>query len=143
MMALPLAVSILRKKRDEIRDTIAAYEARLAQAQADLGSVIAALRLFEVTDTNEDMPRYADISRVFKRGDILVLCLAILKEESPLDTRQITERIMKAKGFDARDTVFAQALAHRVVDTLRYRALRWGDIDHSQKRRGVCLWALL
>ena len=40
-MALPLSVSMLRRQRDEIRDSIAAYEARLAQAQADLAHVLA------------------------------------------------------------------------------------------------------
>lgn len=41
-MAEPLAITILRKKRDRIRDTIAKYEARLKEAQADLAHVIAA-----------------------------------------------------------------------------------------------------
>ena len=55
-MGTPLGVLMLRKKSDKIRDTIAAYEARLNQAQADLAHVNAALRLFEASGEPEDFP---------------------------------------------------------------------------------------
>jgi hypothetical protein len=141
-MALPLSISMLRTKRNDIRDTIAAYEARLKQAQADLAHVERTLRLFDASDDPYNLPKYVDLNCIFKRGDILPLCLSILKEESPLDTRQITERIMAAKGLDTRDKVLVQAISMRVVDTLRFRARRRADIASTEKRRGVCLWRL-
>jgi hypothetical protein len=139
-MSLPLSVSMLRTKRNEIRDTIAAYEAKLSQAQADLAHVERTLRLFDASDDPYNLPKYVDLSRIFRRGDILPLCLSILAQESPLDTRQITERIMKGKGLDTRDKVLVQAISMRVVDTLRFRARRRADITSTEKRRGVCLW---
>ena len=51
-MALPLSVSMLRRKRDDIRDAIVSYEIKLKQAQADLAHVLAALRLAGVPKTS-------------------------------------------------------------------------------------------
>jgi hypothetical protein len=62
-MADPLSISILRRKRDDIKGAIAAYEARLAQAQADLAHVNAALRLFEATGNPVDFPAYVSVFR--------------------------------------------------------------------------------
>ncbi len=56
-MGEPLAVLMLRTKRDKIKDTIAAYEKKLREAQADLAHVNATLRLFAATGEPEDFPR--------------------------------------------------------------------------------------
>ncbi len=140
-MALPLSISILRRKRDRIRDVIAAYEARLREAQADLAHVSATLRLFEVTGSPEDFPAYIDLNQVFRRGETTNLCLAALRLEGPLDTRQLTAQVMRAKGLDTGDKVLFQTIALRVVQTLRVRAKR-GQIDGSERRKGVCVWRL-
>jgi hypothetical protein len=141
-MALPLSVSILRRKRDEIRDTVAAYETKLRQAQADLAHVLAALRLFEASGEPADYPPYMDLNRVLRRGETTTLCFAALAAEGPLDTRQLTERVMRAKGLDFGDKVLAQAISLRVVQTLRVRAIRKGDVCGTARRRGVCVWRL-
>jgi hypothetical protein len=140
-MALPLSVSMLRKKRDQIRDAIAGYEAALREAQADLAHVLATLRLFEASGEPADFPPYVDLNRVFRRGETTTLCIAALEAEGPLDTRQLTARVMKAKGLDYGDKVLSQAIALRVVQTLRARAKR-RQIDGSIRRRGVCVWCL-
>ena len=59
-MALPLSVSMLRTKRNQIRDTIAAYEAKLREAQADLAHVLATLRLILVADADESFLQQSD-----------------------------------------------------------------------------------
>jgi hypothetical protein len=140
-MATPLGVSMLTKKRDKIRDIIAMYEAKLNQAQADLAHVNAALRLFAATGEPEDFPPYVDLNRVFRRGETTQFCLKTLREEGPLDTRQLTVRLMKAKGLDAGDKVLCQTIALRVVQTLRVRARR-KLIDGSERRKGVCVWRM-
>jgi F0F1-type ATP synthase membrane subunit b/b' len=43
-MAEPLSVTMLRNRRDRIRDAIAGYEKALGQAQADLAHVTAIRR---------------------------------------------------------------------------------------------------
>jgi hypothetical protein len=140
-MATPLGVSTLTKKRDKIRDIIAMYEAKLNQAQADLAHVNAALRLFAATGEPEDFPPYVDLNRVFRRGETTQFCLKTLREEGPLDTRQLTVRLMKIKGLDVGDKVLCQTIALRVVQTLRVRARR-KLIDGSERRNGVCVWRL-
>jgi hypothetical protein len=60
-MAEPLSVTILRKKRDQIRDTIASYEKKLREAQHDLAHVNAALRLFEAAGEPASYPPYVDL----------------------------------------------------------------------------------
>ena len=65
-MAEPHSISILTRKRDKIRDTIAAYEAKLKAAQADLAHVNATLRLFAASGEPEDFPPYVDLNRVLR-----------------------------------------------------------------------------
>ena len=96
---------MLQNKRDRIRDTIAAYEARLNQAQADLAHVNAALRLFAATGEPEDFPPYIDLNRVFRRGETTQFCLKALRDHGPMDTRQLTLRLMESKGLATGDKV--------------------------------------
>jgi hypothetical protein len=140
-MAIPLSVSMLRRKRDQIRDSIAAYELRLREAQADLAHVLATLRLFEASGEPADFPAYVDLNRVFRRGETTAFCMAALEREGPLDTRQLTERLMVSKGLNAGDKVLSQSIALRVVQTLRARARR-GKVDGTERRRGVCVWRI-
>ena len=142
-MADPLSISILRKKRDRIRDTIAAYESKLKSAQADLAHVNATLRLFEASGEPEDFPPYIDLNRVFKRGETTQFCLDTLRSDGPLDTRQLAYRLMKSKGLDTDDKVLLTTVALRIVQTLRMRARRGGQIDGSERRKGVCVWRLV
>ena len=80
-MAEPLSVTMLRAKRDKIRDVIAAYERKLRLAQTDLAHVNATLRLFAATGEPEDFPPYMDLTRVFQRGETTAICLAALQCE--------------------------------------------------------------
>lgn len=141
-MAIPLSVFMLRRKRNEIRDAIANYEAKLREARADLAAVLSTLRLFEVSGEPADFTPYMDLNRLFRRGETTELCMAALAAEGPLDTRQLTQRVMAAKGLDLNDKVLAQAIALRVVQTLRVRAKRRKGVDGSLRRRGVCVWQL-
>jgi hypothetical protein len=133
---------MLRRKRNEIRDAIANYEAKLREARADLAAVLSTLRLFEVSGEPADFTPYMDLNRLFRRGETTELCMAALASEGPLDTRQLTQRVMAAKGLDLNDKVLAQAIALRVVQTLRVRAKRRKGVDGSLRRRGVCVWQL-
>jgi hypothetical protein len=71
--------------------------------------VNAALRLFAATGEPMDFPAYVDLNRVLRRGETTKLCFEALAADGPMDTRQLTERVMKAKGLDFGDKVPAQA----------------------------------
>jgi len=62
-------VTTLTKKRDEIRASIRMYEPKAAQARSDLAHVTAVLRLFEPSGKAQDLARYSDHYRRFKRGE--------------------------------------------------------------------------
>jgi hypothetical protein len=56
--------------------------------------------------------------------------------------RQLAQRVMTAKGLNVDDKVLAQAIALRIVQTLRIKALRGGPLDGTTRRKGVCIWRL-
>lgn len=139
-MAEIRTVTTLTAKRHELERAIAGYEEALAQARLDLAHIIATIALFERGEPVE-APRYADLHRLFKRGEMTKLCKAAIAEEGPLDTRQLAERVLKAKGFDASDAVLLKAVMYRVVQALRMQHLRGGIAD-AGTRKGVRVWAL-
>jgi hypothetical protein len=140
-MADPHSISILRTKRNKIMDTIAMYEAKLLSAQHDLAHVNAAMRLFLMNGEYGEITPYVDMKRVFKRGETTAFCFDALRKEGPLDTRELTERLMKHKGFDVSDRVLWRAVALRVIHTLRVHAKR-KRVDNTLRRKNVTLWRI-
>ncbi|HUC60511.1 MAG TPA: hypothetical protein VMF53_00995 [Alphaproteobacteria bacterium] len=141
-MAEPQVIYALRKKRNKIEAAIAGYERKIKEAQADLAHVTASLRLFELSGDPSEFPAYIDLNRILRRGETTRLCLDALKAEGPLDTRQLTQRVMATKGLNQDDRVLAKAIALRIVQTLRVKALRGGLLDGSERRKGACVWRL-
>ncbi|MCE9650248.1 MAG: hypothetical protein K8R18_11565 [Parvibaculum sp.] len=141
-MTEPIAVLALRRKRDQISGVIAEYERKIKDAQADLAHVVASLRLFELTGDPSEFPSYIDLNRLLRRGETTRICIAALEAEGPLDTRELTQRVMRAKGLNETDKVLAQSIALRIVQTLRMKARRGGKLDGSVRRKGVCVWQI-
>lgn len=142
-MAIPLSVFMLRRKRNDIRDAIASYEVKLREARASLAAVLSTLRLFEACGEPADFAPYMDLNRLFRRGETTEFCIAALAAEGPLDTRELTERLMVAKGLDFTDKVLSQAISLRICQSLRVKAKRRTLVDGSVRRRGVCLWQVI
>jgi hypothetical protein len=141
-MGEPIAILALRRKRDQISGVIAEYERKIKEAQRDLTHVNASLRIFELTGDPSEFPPYIDLNRIFRRGETTRLCMEALRTEGPLDTRQLTKRVMAAKGLNASDTILAKSISLRIVQTLRIKALRGGPLDGTERRKGVCIWRL-
>ena len=139
-MTDPIAVLALRRKRDEISGVIAEYENKIKAAQHDLAHVVASLRLFELTGDPSDFPPYIDLNRLLRRGETTRICMAALAKEGPLDTRELTQRVMVAKGLNDGDNVLARAISLRIVQTLRLKRTK---LDGKEKRKGVSVWRLL
>ena len=81
-----------------------------------------------------------DIGRLFRPREIGKLCHAALALESPLDTRELALRVMRAKGMDESDKVLRSSVAHRVVQALSMQ-LKRGQIASAGKLGGVRLWS--
>lgn len=139
-MAEPHVITTLRTKRAEIERVIAAHERKIAQARRDLSAVNTTLRLFELAGEPSEFPAYVDVTRLFKRGEIVTLCRSALAAEGPLDTRELALRVIRAKGLDAADTVLRQTVAFRIVQALRLAEKR-RRIGSCGKRQGVRIWS--
>jgi hypothetical protein len=135
-------VTTLAKKRREIERAIAGYEARLKQARLDLAHIDAAIAIFEASGSTADMLAYANLKRFWKNGQILALCKGFLRAEGPLDTRALSERVMRASGLNPSDKVLAQAVANRVYPVMRAQQRR-GKIVYAGKRKAARIWKLL
>jgi hypothetical protein len=141
-MAEIRTVTTLRSKRDEISAAIRLYERQLAQARADLASVTAAIKIFEVTGDPKDMSSYFDTHRLFRYGETWAICQkALAARGGPMTTRELTLEVMRAKGFDLRDKVMAKGISYSLIRALSRRALR-GQLRKAGKRNGLCVWHL-
>lgn len=139
-MSEPLTVLALRRKRDQISGVIAEYERKIKEAQHDLAHVNACLRLYELSGDPRDFPPYIDLNRLLRRGETTAICLKALAAEGPLDTRELAQRVMRAKGLNPEDKVLGQAIALRIVQTLRLKRTK---VDGKARRKGVSVWRLL
>lgn len=142
-MAEIRTVTTLETKRTEIRNAIAEYERRLAQARADLAHVTACIRLFDTSDTTPcRIPAYADLHRLFRHRELGNLCREALAKSGPQDTRELALYVVAAKGLDAGDNPLVQAIGYRVIQTMRMQQKR-GKLADRGKRAGRIVWALL
>ena len=101
-MADSRTAETLRNKRDEIARSIDDYEARLAQAKADLAHIDAAIAIFATSDGQKPVRPYVDIHRLFKRGELGAISREALKD-GPRNTRELAQAVMAAKGLDTGD----------------------------------------
>jgi hypothetical protein len=132
-------VTTLKSKRHKIEASIAQYERALEQARADLSHINACIAMFELSGEPGDVTPYVDLHRLFKRGEVVSICKAALAREGELDTRQLAQRVMTAKGLDTGDKVLARSLSLRIVQALRMQEKR-GKIAGAGKRGGVRVW---
>jgi len=79
-------VTTLQRKRKQIAASIKLYERQLAQARSDLAHVEATVRIFAASGKPQDIAKYVDSYRLFKRGEPWAICQAALAK-GPLDTR--------------------------------------------------------
>lgn len=116
------------------------YEAKTAQARSDLAHITAVLRIFEASGKAQDLARYSDHYRLFKRGEPWAICSAALAK-GPLTTKELALELMKAKGMDLGDGVLAKTIGHRLIHSLRMQEKR-GRVRREGKRKGVTVWRL-
>ncbi|AIQ89774.1 hypothetical protein [Methylobacterium oryzae] len=142
-MAVPQIVHTLTEKRNEIEAHIKELRRQLGAAERDLSSVNAVLALYDLSpSTQTRFPAYANLNRLFAYGEMFKLCKAALEEAGkPLDTREITRAIIRAKGWDENDAMLRKAIAYRLVQNLS-RAAMQGRIGDAGRQKGVRIWSL-
>ena len=90
-MGEPHILTILRRKRGNVEAAIAAYEAKAAAARVDLVALNRTLALFEPSAKAGPIAPYFELGRLWRRGEVISVCLAALEREGPLDTAQLVE----------------------------------------------------
>lgn len=139
-MAEPQILTTLRRKRDTIEAYIGTMERQIADARRDLSAVNATIRLYEVDGSAPgEVAPYAEIHRLFRRGEMTTICKQALQQEGPLDTRELAIRVIRVKGMDEDDRLLRKTIAFRIVQALRLQERR-GSVRGDGKRNGVRLW---
>jgi len=139
-MAEPQVLSTLRRKRDEIENAIASYRAKIEEAERDHAAIVATICLFETRDGSNCIKPWADLSRLWKRGEIVQVCRAALEAEGPLDTRELALRVIRVKGLDESDRLIRRSVVYRIVQAMSIAAKR-NRVAGAGKRNGVTVWA--
>ncbi len=76
------------------------------------------IRIFSATDRRQDIPRYVDCYRLFKRGELWPICPAALAKGRQT-AKELALALMQAKGLDLADAVLAKVNGHRLIHSLR------------------------
>ena len=92
-------VSGLRRKRDEIAATIAAYEARIDAARMDLAALERAAGLFDPHGTGDGMAQRREFERPEAQEANPAAEREVWESELPSVRRQSTPPAVRAKGF--------------------------------------------
>lgn len=138
-MTTPQVLNTLRAKADRIAAHIASLEAEIEQARTALAHVNATIVLFEAPDAESAHPALMDVNRLFKRGEVVMMCKEALTD-GPMDTRQLALHIIRQKGFDDKDRHLRKAVAFRVVQALTMQEKRGGPVKRVGKHANVLVW---
>lgn len=137
-------LSGLIRKRQEIAAELDGVQSRLRQLILDIDAVDATIRLFQ-PDIDLDVVKVRPTPRRHEahRGDTSRLILSLLREAGePLSHREITQRVMTARGLNLADRALCQTMRDRVGASLR--GMRERDAVKSEDGKGVGVrWGLL
>ncbi|QRG08757.1 hypothetical protein EZH22_11005 [Xanthobacter dioxanivorans] len=143
MAADPQVLTTLRRKRDTIEAYIGTMERQIADARRDLSAINATIRLYEIDPTTPGVVApYAEIHRLFRRGEMTETCRQALRQRGPLDTRELALEVIRTKGMDESDRILRKTIALRIVQALRLQERRGGGISGDGRRCGVRLWTV-
>ena len=114
-------LSGLIRKRQEIAAELDTAQSRVKQLVLDIDAVDATIRLFQ-PDIDLDVVKVRPTPRRHEahRGDTSRLVQSLLREAgSPITHREITQRVMQARGLNLADRALCQTMRNRVGACLR------------------------
>lgn len=139
-MTNPQIINTLEGKRQHLEDRVCWLEKALEQARADLSHIAAVVRLYEAPDAGEEFPTHMNLSRLFARGELPMICNDALKAAPDgLSTRQLALIVIDAKGLDARDRHLRTSIAYRIVQVMR-RQEKQRRVKRIGKLDGAIVW---
>ena len=114
-------LSGLIRKRQEVAAELDAAQSKVRQLILDIDAVDATIRLFQ-PDIDLDVVKVRPTPRRHEahRGDTSRLVLSLLREAGEgLSHRELTQRIMQARGLNLTDRALCQTMRDRVGASLR------------------------
>jgi hypothetical protein len=96
--------SALRRKRDEIAATIAAYEARIDAARVNLAALDLAARLFDLDTERDETVMSWDLDRLTKPGGLLEAPGEANEKRRALATGQLTHSVAGTQNLERQPT---------------------------------------
>jgi hypothetical protein len=106
--------SALRRKRDEIAATIAAYEARIDAARMDLAALDQAARLFDIEAERDETVISWDLDRLTKPVEFLEAPGEASERQRALATGQLAPPVARTQHPERR---FMGKIAHTATQT--------------------------
>jgi hypothetical protein len=94
--------SALRRKRDEIAATIAAYEARIDAARKDLAALDEAARLFDLEAVRDETVISWDLDRLTKSEELLEAPREASERQGALATGQLAPPASRTQNQERR-----------------------------------------
>jgi hypothetical protein len=117
-MSTSIIINALTTKAAEIRGQIAVLEGRISQQRADLGHVMATLRMFDPSAAQPIKAKHPARPRAtfFAAGEISKRCRDALREATePVSADEIATKAMGDKGLDAADQATRSDMARRLM----------------------------
>jgi len=136
-------LSGLIRKRQEVAADLDGAQSRVKQLILDIDALDATLRLFQ-PDIDLEVVRVRSVPRRHQahRGDTSRLVQTLLREAGhPLTHREITQRVMTARGLNLADRDLCQTMRDRVGASLRRMRQRGRLVTGDEVGREV-RWGL-
>jgi hypothetical protein len=143
-MAESLVVSGLVSKRAEVAGKIASYQTEIAQLQGALAHLDGSIKLFapEYDLRTIKAKRTNKRHQYFTRGEAQRMTLDLLREAGrPLNSREITDRLLKRKGIEA-DAALVALIQKNVIAVLHRQEGHLIMKTAVQDSSGVMTWAI-
>jgi len=132
-------LSGLIRKRQEVMAEMDVAQSRVRQLILDIDAIDGTIRLFQ-PDIDLDGVKVRPTPRrhLAHRGDTSRLILSLLRENpGGLSHREITERVMTARGLNLADRGLAETMRTRIGASLRGMRERGKLVSGEGKGRGV------
>jgi hypothetical protein len=136
------AIGGLIQKRGEMMEEMAVIRERLSVLSNDVESLD---RVLETLGYQGDIKLTARVPRVvlFYRGEMRQFLIGQLRENGPLTSRALAERLVKMEGKDARDRRMMNDIVRRMGKALRQMQDAKIVSRTPKKIKGEYIWRLL
>ena len=141
-MATPHVVTALQAKRTELVQHVDALQAELRQVMIDLDHVDSTLRMFDPDTKLEPLKhRLPPATKRAQSGEISRVVLSLLRTEGPLDSQEVTRRIMEQRGQNPDDKPLFATSHSRIGNAMRGLRKR-GSVKSEYGDKGLLVWSV-